>query len=1061
MQEIKLEVNGRIQTVTVEQLRTLALKNFVKADARLWLDGVECRVGDVLVQLQSGASTLQAPGAPPAGRSPVSLPNALPKGVPGAPGNPRVNFEKPGTAGWQAPEPTGLNALQLPLPIATPNRIPLIIGISVCVAALIGVVAMVAFGGKKGQVDESAQTETADEAFAQDAAGNTGSDEGETPSPLDLGDTSAVSPSNDSRQKDAGNSDDDSDDEVDSSDAAFADVVAATEESAEEESESKQSSSSRNEQEDNPPTDEAPYFSEVPFDPDVTSLPKNFKGNSLTAIYKGVHARQNLIDKTYDRDEFETSREYIQRVNEEVANNTSTIVTGKVRFDSYVAFVITTDPDDRSSRLNAKYDADRKTLTLSFDFKSAVINDSIRGYTTTEGKRDERRYENLFNYVGFPMESTPHIGVYVPSDKVFLSDDDRRWVEQLKEVNLANVPVDVAKKKSTSLRALLVCKLAYIPEGRYLAYSMVGCENVEFWFYDDSTGEIWGKFKLNEVINGVTKRFDASGFASSGSSTVKVKYSTVPFNTSRTTITSEYWGHNPEDVVKALITPTFSTSSIGAEITSSEYSKRIARLAKTSLNEPLYGALKFGSRLAYVIPNAADKRHVDSGVETVKCEYQESTQTMTVRKSTEYEASMFDPMPGTYPTQAVHFSVMKYVNHVYAFELPFKQINKHSSSNFDSWTLTGVSKHEFEKIRDSVRVLCVYTLGYGGNRHLGVFEPRERYGKNTNKYSLICAANPEFWVYDSDSGRILAKFSAPDMFNSVRKKYGQAETGSVVENDESADDSGSDFIGEPIWENVLANAVDTPQSWESKKPTIVLPDDAESLEEAVTKSEKDDVIMIRRGASVPIRKRTLARGEKGELALEHALTIIGETGSPEDATIRVLPGESLRVDAPDMIAFKGITFAAINASGSDDVAPTVYVADEARAAFKYCVFTGDLASDESTGVYVDGEDATASFWRCCFSEFGREGIRMRNGATGKAEYCEFFGKNRYGVSSLDGAIIEVEKSRFDQNITGIQASGGGVYSVTDSFFTGNRSEWSASVGSSKECVQEGNVVRKK
>ncbi len=65
MQHIAVEVIGKKKVVTVAQLRDLVRRNYVSSDAKLSIDGVDCRLDDVRDQLLNGATTLAPPVSSP------------------------------------------------------------------------------------------------------------------------------------------------------------------------------------------------------------------------------------------------------------------------------------------------------------------------------------------------------------------------------------------------------------------------------------------------------------------------------------------------------------------------------------------------------------------------------------------------------------------------------------------------------------------------------------------------------------------------------------------------------------------------------------------------------------------------------------------------------------------------------------------------------------------------------------------------------------------------------------------------------------------------------------
>ena len=306
---------------------------------------------------------------------------------------------------------------------------------------------------------------------------------------------------------------------------------------------------------------------------------------------------------------------------------------------------------------------------------------------------------------------------------------------------------------------------------------------------------------------------------------------------------------------------------------------------------------------------------------------------------------------------------------------------------------------------------------------------------------------------------MFAKYSLDEASRGKIKTYGEstfvAGRGSKVS---SSTDEGSDEA-EPIptWEEVLNESVDSPEKWESKKPTITIPDDAASLEEALSKTSKGDVILVRSTEKpILLKGKKAARGESSEVLIDHAVAVIGES----NATVEIDAEETLRIDSRDLVAFKGLSFSARKSPSANSIKPLIAVANDSKVKFKDCEFQGNDI-EETTGVAVEGEFANVSFWKCQFQQFGDSGVRVQDSANATLEYCQFLSENRYGVSSFSGAAIKVDKCRFDGNVTGFIAEGGGEVVASNSFFSGNRSNWSISSGSKDASdTKEGNVIEK-
>ena len=267
------------------------------------------------------------------------------------------------------------------------------------------------------------------------------------------------------------------------------------------------------------------------------------------------------------------------------------------------------------------------------------------------------------------------------------------------------------------------------------------------------------------------------------------EYSTTAFDARVDKIPSDYAGHDPVRIVSALETENFDISDVRYPLDAPDYVKRLEQFSRSLLDDPLYGELDFSSRLAIVFKNESERD--DPNAETVICEYQPLTKTMTVRHSAKApRAEEFFWEPGTFPFFAAYLSVCKSGKETYALEILTNQFKKRKPPKLESWTLVGVEERDFERLKDTVRVLCAFNLGIGGNERLGVYTPTVRRTPGAlvsteplekRPYKLICADEPEFWLYDGATGEILAKYSAPDALNGRRAALGKVADGSVAE----------------------------------------------------------------------------------------------------------------------------------------------------------------------------------------------------------------------------------------------------------------------------------------
>ena len=557
------------------------------------------------------------------------------------------------------------------------------------------------------------------------------------------------------------------------------------------------------------------------------------------------------------------------------------------------------------------------------------------------------------------------------------------------------------------------------------------------------------------------------------------KYATEPFDDNIDFVPPDYWGHDPVAIVKSLSATPFSTSGIRYDRDSPKYLETVEYRAGLLQNESLFGTVKFGSRLAYVFPN--DSEISDTSMESVSCEYSASTRIMTVRRSFRNPGWVgtrhrdtgrgdYELVAGTYPPETAYFSLFLRDEKTFALALEFPQIKKKSLSQIDHWSVVDVAPKEYNSFKDSLRLLCSYKIGAGGNTHVGFFNPFYRnFGLHKRSpYYLICAADPEFWLYDGKTGEIIAKYTAAETYNGKRVKMRKTRISSSRDKDSSfrSDaDSDEEFSDSskttaPTWRDVLKTAEDVRESWEKKTPSVIIPDDCKTLEEALDKTKNGDVIQIRKGATVSLKESRRTRGESSDVEIDHAVAIIGETGAPRDVALQIGGDGSLKIESGGNVSFKGVSFVASKPDVGAALKPAVVVKNNARAKFRDCLFSGAKVND-TVGVAVEGEFAEAEFWKCEFRSFEQDALRVDLSAKAKVEYCQFLAGNRRGISSFNSAKVDVDKSRFNGNVTGFLAEGGGGVVVTNSFFSDNRSNWSVSPGSRSACdMKEGNVIEK-
>ena len=1061
MQEFQIEVNGKVQTVSLEQLRMLVSRRFIKPEAIARVGGEEFTVAEIIAQSFAGGN-----------------PNAL--GVPVSQTSvPRTGGATPDFGRVDVPSSQN----------ATPkkSRKALVAGIIglVMIVGSIAVFALFYFGGEKK---------------SKPAA-----EEGTKPpvSQSEVENKSDFSPeeANSSKEEDDRSKENE------------------TEEIVNDESDSSEDGKNG----------EEPFARGwEPFDRSWEIIPETYNGEFFPELYSDISERYDEIEKQRSQGEFETSEEYHSRMERDSEKFEQELIKGNIHFGSTIGFpLVSKNQGLQSSSFNTvdtQYDPDKKNWTITVKFEGTKYGatkgaSSFQFLVPISSYYDSERYAavNGFNTKFEVLKSTyEDYGACVEFDDMqesFFRSTFPLSVTKKQGFVLNNVPLEFAKENKGKISGYCVCDIEFKKPFYDYDYDKatfsspyesterrryIFVKNLEFWFYDETTRMVVAKFSLEEALTGKAKSFTdakiisemgilptissgASNNAESTNSTVG-QYALTPFVGDDLRVPVDYRGNDLVAVSNALSRTSFRIPSTDFS-SPDEYRKWLQQRANSLASESLYGSLTFNSKLAYVMRNAAE---ADGAQEVISTEYQESTKTMTIRRSFKYSRSdykvessnskggfggggfgaLFNRYNSNNTSESVpdvFFSLCMYGGKAYGLALENSQIKKRSEPQFDHWTLTEVSRGDYNRLKDSIRVLCVFQLGANGSEYSGFYESSD--STLTYPSCALCTVNPEFWLYDGKTGAILAKYKAEEFFNGRRIALSKTVKEALSRLPDGTDgDLGEEFatkLEPPTWDDVLGESVDSPESWESKKPTVTVPDDAASLEEALAKSSKGDVILVRSTEKpIPLKGKKAARGESSEVLIDHAVAIVGESGASGDVVVEVGSEETLRIDSRDLVAFKGLTFSFRNTPSADAVTPLVAVSNDSKAKFKNCVFEGNGA-EKSTGVVVEGEFASVSFWKCQFQQFGDAGLRVQDSSKATLEYCQFLSENRYGVSSFSGASAKVDKCRFDGNVTGFIAEGGGGVVASNSFFSGNRSNWSISSGSRDACdTKEGNVIEK-
>jgi hypothetical protein len=272
-------------------------------------------------------------------------------------------------------------------------------------------------------------------------------------------------------------------------------------------------------------TSRPPYLS-IAFDKSTISLPPNFRGHSAIAIYEAVKQRI----KSADKDEFETTEAYHQRIKAETLKP----LLGVITQESVLAFVI--DKNDST------YDADKGILSVRSELSRVtsgvrldeqrrsllwdIVNNERSSYVGTNAYGAKVNVER--SMADFYEISFANHGEF-PTEK-YLDETTRKLLEEERETYkrygvtesvsgrdflsklgfsfTLNMTPDVAKRAKENLRLLLVCRLADPPVIEGTTYSKptfdhpresffqihnLNTKLLEVWIFNASTGEVYDK----------------------------------------------------------------------------------------------------------------------------------------------------------------------------------------------------------------------------------------------------------------------------------------------------------------------------------------------------------------------------------------------------------------------------------------------------------------------------------------------------------------------------------------------------------------------------------------
>lgn len=826
-----------------------------------------------------------------------------------------------------------------------------------------------------------------------------------------------------------------------------------------------------------------------PFDPTATKLPRDFVGCDASEIYSAVS--KEIKSDEWERGEYEKTGDYEERTTLMLANLGQKKLLGDLKFSSTLAFTLRSAnlPDETGddAALKTDYDADSETLTASADVMKI---DSRWGLCLQKSlKRDDYVGENHF---GVKKEilvlKTTECGV------LFDERDTKGFEYSSKFVwRLNDVTPEKAKEIRDDLGAICVCKLRYQDRSVALGsdYSRskptmdlpldsesfdfaVSVTQPEFWLYNVKTGEILAKWSWNETRASITKKIgdltpsklseesetasvskrDASDdedadlesrlqaamgtsgkgsdfdiqlvpldpLAFDGTSGKGSDFDLQPFDPSCKTLPRRYRGHDPAAIYEAVAKLADEELWNKGEFEKTvEYQKRIKETWNSLQDKTLVGDVKFSSTLAFALIGDSSSGLIDR--------YDADSETLSV-------------------TAVVSDAYFGYRDrlHGLTFETKTKEIKVAFTESYGSYyfQLRDAKPDVARNLSGKVGVLCVCKLTY---RKI-----------NDGLYRGPCAGSaavlttePEFWLYNVETGDVLAKYSLREAQEKTPKTIGgkASKTAASTEKKDAAAKADSEESAEEqaareaaraatqiakerrrsaaFWQEGnrrLENRLDAVKklkpSRELDAPTsIAVPENCATLQEALAEAAKAPY-------SGPIPRVALAAGEydASGLVLKTSVDIQSATGNPADVVLKVDAASPIVVDGETVVEFDGATLRQV---GSGEKAGCCVEVKRGIALFFNCVFDGKDGAKSATGVKAVGLKSAVVCGKCRASGFSLSALHVEDGAFAWASDSVLGPNNRFGASSKESRL-EVENCELRGNDVGVYfgriASGG-------------------------------------
>ncbi|MBP3556357.1 MAG: hypothetical protein J6K20_01445 [Thermoguttaceae bacterium] len=316
----------------------------------------------------------------------------------------------------------------------------------------------------------------------------------------------------------------------------------------------------------------------------------------------------------------------------------------------------------------------------------------------------------------------------------------------------------------------------------------------------------------------------------------------------------------------------------------------------------------------------------------------------------------------------------------------------------------------------------------------------------------VWVTEPIFWLYNVETGEVLAKYSFDEIKKGKAKRIGEQdeyteeiarkaaeraeieawETKRTAEREalnaeREAREAVENYAKErrrsaAFWQegnrrldNRLAAVKRLTSSREVAAPiTINVPGNCATLAKALDEAAKAPY-------DGPILRIVLDAGEydASGLTLKTFVDVQSASGKPEDVVLTVDPASPITVDGETVVSFDGVTLRRVGGGAKSGACVEV---KRGIALLFGCVLDGKNGAKSATGVKATGRKSAAVLHKCVATGFSLSALHVEDGAFGWAVESVFGPKNRFGASSK-AARLEAEKCEFRGNETALYFRG--------------------------------------